>query len=433
MLLLTSNLLFGQKNFSLAEAISLTLQNNLQVRHENLNALVEQESVRASILTELPHINASATLYSNYGRSLDPSTYNYINQQITTSTSNIYASFVLFEGLEKKNRIAERKLSLGLANAEIAKLKKDLTLRVIATYFTILTSQEQLKVASLHNGFDKLQLQREEKLLEVGKNIKNTLTSANAQFAKDNLTYTQIKSRMESSRLELSQLLEVPNDNYGLLPPGDKDLAEDTVYNKQDIMNRVMGNNPEIKAVSIRESIAKKEIELAKGELYPSVSLIGVLSTNYSSFPQYDADSQRYIPRDFFYQSHTNFYQYFGFNINVPIFNAFSFSSNVKRQKIKLQESVIDTKITKNNLSKTVDQAVSDINSAKEEYRAALNSLNATQEQFKMIEFRYKNGLENIIEYNRALSERNQAEIHEIEYKYNVQLREYLLKYFMAE
>ena len=67
-------------------------------------------------------------------------------------------------------------------------------------------------------------------------------------------------------------------------------------------------------------------------------------------------------------QLQDNFGQYWGFSLNVPIFNSRNANANLKRAKINLANANINTQTARLNLSKSIAQALTDLKAAEKKY-----------------------------------------------------------------
>ena len=81
------------------------------------------------------------------GRSLDPVTNLYINQQLTSSNVNAQASVPIFSGIQLKNSIKQTEYAFETATMEWQQRKDELTLRVILAYLQILSNEDALVLA----------------------------------------------------------------------------------------------------------------------------------------------------------------------------------------------------------------------------------------------------------------------------------------------
>jgi len=257
--------------------------------------------------------------------------------------------------------------------------------------------------------------------------VLNNILALQAQLAKDSLTQIETRNRRQTSELELSQLMNYNENQYRLLPP-DTSFTFDLNLTDENLKHAVSGN-PEMKVTELKRQIALKTVDLAKSERYPTISLIGVLATDFSSIPQYDPSSQRYVPRNFFFQTKFNFYQYFGLNVNVPIFNAVYNVNKIKKEKINVDKAALEMEMAKQDIEKTYKSVMLDVSSAKNQYVAVRKVREATKGQFEAAKLKFELGAESGIDFDKSLMDFEQSEFQVVQAKYDMIFKEYILQY----
>ncbi|MDB5020568.1 MAG: Transporter, partial [Pedobacter sp.] len=203
--------------------------------------------------------------------------------------------------------------------------------------------------------------------------------------------------------------------------------------NVNEVFNSSVSFFPDIKLASLKREAAEKGVAVAKGRLFPTITLGGGVGTRYS----YDLASQGaqlgFQDAHLFDQVNNNFYQNFGVSLRIPIFNGLSAKSNVRRAKITYQGYLIQEQLTRNNLNKVIAQAVADLRAADSRYSSTLNTFNAQKDAFTVIEERYNVGLVNSLDYNTARTNMNRAEIDFIQSKYDLLFRSKVIDYYLGK
>ena len=75
----------ANKIYSLEDCISIALENNINLKSTNLLANTAKVNYQQSKADMLPSVNGSFNLGVNDGRSIDPFTNDFINQELTFS------------------------------------------------------------------------------------------------------------------------------------------------------------------------------------------------------------------------------------------------------------------------------------------------------------------------------------------------------------
>ncbi|MDP4228606.1 MAG: TolC family protein, partial [Bacteroidota bacterium] len=92
----------GQGSWSLRKCIDYAIANNLQVKQQEVNARMSENTYLQSRLDVLPNLNASGGFNYSLGRALDQTTYQFTsNQKIKSSNFSVNSSVNLFSGFQQ--------------------------------------------------------------------------------------------------------------------------------------------------------------------------------------------------------------------------------------------------------------------------------------------------------------------------------------------
>ncbi|HKZ64888.1 MAG TPA: TolC family protein, partial [Chitinophagaceae bacterium] len=209
----------------------------------------------------------------------------------------------------------------------------------------------------------------------------------------------------------------------------------------------------------LRKQSAAKAIKVARGQLFPTLSLNGSAYTSYSSVAmqsQYinttDETSSDYVivngnqlpviyKQDNFNTSKINYkdqlnnnlYTSFGFNLRIPIFNSLQQRNRVKQSKINYKSTELSANTTKTQLGQAIDQAYINMNTAADRYKTILEQVNAFEESFRAAGIRFNSGVGNSIDYLTAKNNLDKANINLIIAKYDYVLRTKILDYYQGK
>lgn len=229
------------------------------------------------------------------------------------------------------------------------------------------------------------------------------------------------------------------------------------MFNADDIVAKALGVNPDVKLAEAQQAVYAQGIKVAKSSYYPTLSFFGSLSSNYSDAASRVID---YIPTPrsligfvdgtntgvytlpgnrpvlgsyiFGNQLRDHFSQNIGLSLQIPIFNRYNARTNVKRATINYKNAEISTQIAKNNLSKTIFQAVLDAKAAANQYVSAQQTYQANKDAFNVIQLRYNIGLENSLNYNTSLTTLNKSQNDMILARYQMVFRSKVIDYYLG-
>ncbi|WEK19911.1 MAG: TolC family protein [Candidatus Pedobacter colombiensis] len=449
----------AQEVITVQRAIEITLQNNLQVKQSRLNQNLSEENLAQSKNALLPSVNGNSGYNINFGRSINPTTNEFLSQRFSSLTGGVSAGVGLFQGHQKVNLIKQNKLLLDADKTNTEKVKNDLILQVITSYLQILYNKDFLVAAQQQLAVSKQQLAREQQLLDAGNKTLADLSQAKSQVATSELNVTNADNALAISYLTLAQLMDIPPSTVyrveaPILSNYDKPLVN---YKADEVYQGALSTFPDIKLAALRTEAAKKGMDIAKGAYYPSLSFAAGLSTNYSSGRQRvisitpngfreigrtETTNERVLVADFttvtdnykfLDQLKDNFGQYVGLSLQIPIFNGFNVRTSVRKAKINYLQNQNQEQLAKNNLSKVIYQAVADLRAAESRYASTTKVFQAQKDAFGVIEQRYAVGLVNSLDFNTSQTNLNKAEIDMIQARYDIVFRAKVIDYYLGQ
>src|SRR5688572_5408400 len=126
------------KHLTLKECIETGIKNNFDVLQSTLDAEVARANWQQAKANLYPDLNGNLTHGKNQGRSIDPFTNQYINQNVNFANYSLNSGVVLFNGLRLINTLKQRSLGLKAAEMDLQQQKDDLTIRILLTYLQVL-------------------------------------------------------------------------------------------------------------------------------------------------------------------------------------------------------------------------------------------------------------------------------------------------------
>jgi outer membrane protein len=448
----------AQTVITLQKAVQLTLDNNLQIKQAQFTEAIDNENLQQAKYNRLPNLTANPQSSFNFGRSVDPSTNQFVNQSIFGLSGSITSQVLLFQGGLLRNQILENKLLLDVDKSSTAKVKNDLTLNVITTYLAVLSNQDLVTAAQQQVDIANQTLDKVQKNFDVGNNTLADLSQSKASLSTAQLNLTTAQNQLDITLLTLKQFMEIdPATQISVEKPDISKLTDvKTVFDAQSVYNSALSVNPDVHLAEVQKQAAFQNIAVAKSNYYPSLALFGSLGSNYSNArkitsyvatggfetvglvsgsntpvlaPQYQ---QVFSPYSFTNQFSDNFNQSIGLSLQIPIFGRFATRTTVRKAKINYQLAQVSEQLAKNNLNKTIAQAVLDLRAADKKYVSAQQTFQSNKEAYNVTQQRYAVGLVNSLDNNTALTNMNKSEFDMIQARYEVIFRSKVIDYYLG-
>lgn len=430
----------AQKVWTLEETAAYATANNITLKQSQLDEQLAEFSVTQSKLNLVPSVSASTGYYFNFGRTIDPTSNLFVNQNTQTNTVSLSVGWPLFNGLQRLNTIKQNEFSLLASEANTANTEQTILLYVAGGFLDIVYAKENLANANDQLNLSRTQMERTKLLVSAGTLSQGSLYDIEAQVANDELAQVNAQNALELAKLNLAQLMNltetidvfVPDINMNTELLRDLNLTADSIY------QTAVRTQPVIKNAEYNLLSYEKGLAVAKGSLYPSLSFFGSLSTNYSDAyqrissidtvtgeptpigyvlssnevvvsPQFDV-IPTYKKAGYTDQFKDNFGQAFGFSLDIPIFNNWNTRTNISRSKISVLNAQYSLQSAKLQLQKDVQTAYQDAVAAKNSYAAALKSVTALEKSFDDAQKKFNLGAITSLDYTTAKSNLTKAQ-----------------------
>ena len=89
LLLISAGISFSQEKWSLVECINYAIKNNIQVKQQELNTEYSKNNLLQSKLGALPSLNGYAGEQFSFGRSVDPFTNDFTENNVTSTNISL--------------------------------------------------------------------------------------------------------------------------------------------------------------------------------------------------------------------------------------------------------------------------------------------------------------------------------------------------------
>ena len=414
----------AQEVWSLEECISYAIANNIQIKRQELNATQEKNSLLQAKLSLLPSINGSGAYSINWGRSLDVTSNQYVDNRNASANASASASATLFAGLQKQNNIKLGSLNHQAALQDVEKLKNDISLNIAAAYLQILLDEERLLIAQEQLKTTTEQLAKTKILVDAGSVTMSAYLDLQAQQATEEVEAVVAKNNIAVSYLNLKQLLDLQTDDSFKI--GNPAIGELPTIRRSENINQIFEQNsslrPEIKGAEFRLQGAKKQLSIARGADYPTLSINGGVSTQYSEA----------YPNSFSDQFKNNYYYSLSLRLSVPIFNGWQTRTNIRNSKLNVLNNELQLQQAKNTLYKEIQQAEVDAEAALQRYHASQKNVTALQESFRYVEQKFNVGMVNTTDYNIAKKNLAQSQSELVQAKYQYIFQSKILEFYQG-
>lgn len=416
---------------------------------------IRHRQARASLLPSLSG-NASRSLYN--GKSVDPYTNQYVNQQYTADNYGLNAQLLLWQGSSLRHYVRQQALAYEASRMDMQQATDEITVQVILSYLTVLNNREQWKMALQQTEVSRQQVQRLTVLQANGAIAPSELYNMRGQLAANELAALKASQALETARLNLTQLMNVPYDTALQVEPipGELPLSYGTTLD--EVIARAADHLAILKAATLHEKSAEQGVKVARGQMLPSLSLSGGLYTNYSSAaatnqltgtrdqatdhyvlinggktPVY-APVSSYIQQKVPYEDQwkNNFNSGLSLSLHIPLFNGLQARSQLRQAQITEKTLAFQRKTAELELRQAIERDYLSLTNAFDTYKKLAEQVSDYKESFREAKVKFEAGVMNAVEFMLVQNYLDQASLSLIAAKYNYLAQTKILDYYQG-
>lgn len=451
-----SSSVFAQKAWSLQDCFDYALANNINIKQIELSEeLATNELKQSKYNMYLPNISANISESFNFGNSVDPTTYQFVNSATNSTRFSISANYNIFEGLTKLNAIKASKDKLAATEFEIEELKDNTKIAITNLYLQIVIASEVAALARENVRLTQNQYKNTKALVDAGVLAKGSLLDIDAQLAQNEFNIINAENGLEKTMNQLKLLLQLdPYETFGI-----EEIKMDSEIgfleeDPRNIAQDAIAVLPNIKAATFRMNAAQNDLKTTKGSLWPTLSVSAFIGTNYFSAAQditgytttknplvleisgvdvpvnFPSQSPNFEPTPFGKQLGNNLSENISLNLSIPILASWQRRTAIANAKLNVMKTELDIDSKKQQLNEDVFNAYTDLRLAFRKFQATERNITASEEAFNYANEKYKAGMLNALEFETAKNRKMAARADQVQSKYEYFFRKVILNYY---
>ncbi|MCG8321367.1 MAG: TolC family protein [Cytophagales bacterium] len=454
------------KKWTLQECVDQAWEKNLTLQLSKLTVRDQEVNVRQAKAERYPTLNSGANYGFNWGRGIDPTTNQFISQRVGFTGFSANTGVVLFAGFQRNNIIRRGMVDLNASKKDLEDARNDIALNVASLYLNVIFNKELLNNNLTQLASTRQQLERTRALVNAGSLPISNLLDLQSQLATNEVNVINAENALNLSLLDLKQALLIPaGETFDIVVP-DLEVDQEAIVGLdiEEIYRGSLAVQPDIKSADLNIESAARAEDIAKGAMYPRLSLNGSLGSNYSDAVDNERNlidgtreviepigfventnevvlTRRTVPNvvgtDNNYsvteQFDDNLNQSLSLNVSIPIFNGLATRSDIQRSKIQKQMAEINARQVRQTLRQVIEQAYYDAVAASKNYEAALKQVESLEESYRVAKQQYDLGVINFVDYQVAENNLFQARSDLVRNKYDLIFRIKILDFYQGK
>ena len=419
-----------EKKWTLQECIDYALQNNITLKKSQIQRRSALEDVEQSKADLLPSLNASTNQSIVYRPFVSSGQSTVANGYVQSSIDKVYyngsyginANWTVWNGNRTHNTIKLNELTAQQAELDSVTNARSIEERIVQLYTQILYTNEAISVAKQSLEASKVNESRGKTMVEVGKMSKADLAQLSAQRAQDEYNLVAAESQVKNYKFQLKQLLELTEaaDFDVVIPQYTDAQALEAIPALTTVYAEALNSRPEIRNALLAIESSDINIDIARAQKSPTVSLSGSLGTNTTSMDD----------RGFGHQLKTNLDMSVGANLSIPILDNRQTKTAVNKAKLQRENNLLDLKDKQKTLYNTIETYWIDATTNQSKFKAAKVATESQETSYELLSEQFRLGLKNIVELMTGKTNLVQAQQNELESKYLTIYNIYMLKFY---
>jgi outer membrane protein len=371
------------------------------------------------------------------GRVLDRGTYEWKDASVSQGDLGVQSDLTLFNGLQGLNSIKMNKANYQMSMEDLEAMEDNITIQVMTGYLDLLRNQELVAVAESKVVVTQQQVERMERLVEVGNEPKGRLLEVRAQLSDAKLAYTRAVNARDIARLNLMHVMNMTDiEGFEIEEPLLPDPSTVVIPELDSVFQYALANLPQIKSKEHGVEAMERYLALQRGQRSPRLYARGILYSNYSDglVNPLDPDpSNPTMDYPLSEQISNNRYKQVSMGLSIPIFNRWQVQTDINKAKLDLQDAEYQYDDAVLILQQTLQQYHTEALAARDNYNSALESVANSDEAFRFAEERFKVGTGTALELQEARNQLYESTSDMISSKFILIFYSRILDFYMGK
>lgn len=403
---------------SLKEAIKIAREHNRNILKSNLEVTLSEENIKENKELRLPEVELNG-MYSRITNLTEFKGGFLKDKEVTNTIPEIYqvgtaVKMPIYVGNKINNaiKIANQESKIALIKKE--KSENDIQLEVIGTYLGIYKMMQLQKIIEENIKEEYNRLKEVQSLQKHGTVTKNEVIRAELQLSDRELNALTNSKNIKIALHDFKTLLQV-SEEQEIAIDTTADIDEMSSIDPYDSYMTHALQNEEMRISSQELAVKKTELNLVKGNYYPSIHFFGNYSLNYPNYKFFPPDPYLYSLGQV------------GIAASFDLSGLYKNRTKVEIANTKIQWQVLQSEIVKDKVKDELYRNHTQYQEILERFKVVDKALELANENYRIVKLKYFNQLVLVTEMVDADNALLQAKFNKISTRIDAAMKHYEL------
>jgi len=424
------------KMMTLHDCMAYAISNSTKVRIQQAEIGDAQVARRNAVLKAFtPTISGSTYAYYNFGRSIDPETNIYVTETSFHNGYSLGAGITLFDGFSAVNNLKISKTSLAIGQTQEKQVEADICLAVMEAYYNVVYYKRLCDVYEEQVATAEAALVKARRQEELGQKGHADVVQMEADLVDRQYDRTNTINMYREQQMKLADLMFWPVDQELVIDttmPAKKGDSESRVISSlsgdltaSDVVEFALEHDPGVKIADWKRLNAERELNTARWQLLPTLSLNAGWSTSYFNYPGQDLQVDPYSVQ---LRNHQG--EYIQFSLSIPIYNRLQGHDNIARKRNALKRASAEYDQKRRDVESEVRRSIQDRDGAATAYLQAQRKAEVQEEAYTLNLKKLEQGLISPLEFQTANNNFLKAQADEMNSLFKYLIKQAVVRYY---